>query len=122
MHPNCRACGRCCDFHTAGHRLFVMTAELTLLVAPASLARAACAPLPPVEPLKCPFQVKGRCAARGSRPLGCRVYYCAEALASPTDDVYERFHAEFQTLHSRFDLPYFYVELTAGLTIYRNSL
>jgi hypothetical protein len=111
--PHCRACGACCDFRTAGHRLYVTTAELALL-----------AQDPPsrVEPLRCPYLQGHDCTARARRSLGCRVYFCQAASQSPPEDLYEIHHQAFKALHEHFDLPYFYVELTAGLTIYIDSL
>jgi Fe-S-cluster containining protein len=114
LDPHCRACGQCCDFQAAGHRLYVSTAELALLVS--GDARQ------PDQPLRCPYQQGSACTARENRPLGCRVFFCDAALAASTQAVYERHHAELRQLHEAFGLPYFYVELTAGLSIYTHGL
>lgn len=113
LNPHCQACGACCDFRAAGHRLYVTTAELALL-----------AEEPPshIEPLKCPYLHGRQCTARTQRSLGCRVFFCPAASQSPTEAIYETHHRALKALHHRFDLPYFYVELTAGLTIYIDSL
>jgi hypothetical protein len=111
--PHCRACGRCCDFDAAGHRLYVSTAELALLVA--DDARE------PGETLRCPYQQGSACTVRENRPLGCRVFFCDAALAASMRAVYERHHAGFRQLHEALSVPYFYVELTAGLSIYTHG-
>ena len=58
---SCRACGRCCKFEQAGHRLFVSTGELAML----SLAPL---PVPTWLETRCPYQVDDRCTARWSIP------------------------------------------------------
>ena len=103
---SCRACGRCCKFEQAGHRLFVSTGELALL----SLA-----PLPSLTwPLgRCPYQIDDRCTARQHRPLGCRVYFCN--APEQWDDLYESLHGQIRQLHQDSHLPYAYVEMTAAV-------
>ena len=105
----CDGCGACCDFARAGHRLYVSTGELALLTRqtpPADGARG---------PLRCPYQLAARCAARASRPLGCRIFFCTPPADSWCEDLYERYHRAIRALHDAHHLPYTYVELTAAL-------
>ena len=68
--PRCDASGRCCRFAEYGHTLFVSQFEAEVLLESAPEYR------PPVSRDVCPFQVDNLCTARGSRPLGCRIYFC----------------------------------------------
>ncbi len=106
---SCDGCGRCCDFASAGHRLYVSTGELALLTRqgpPADGARG---------PLRCPYQVADRCTARHGRPLGCRIFFCSPPSDQWCEDLYERYHRAVRDLHDAHGLPYTYVELTAAL-------
>lgn len=99
---DCRACGKCCDFASAGHRLYCSTGELAVL-SPGGADSGA--------PLRCPFQSGRLCLARDNRPLGCRMYFCS----ARNEEVYEVYHAQVRRLHELHGLPYFYVEMTAAL-------
>ena len=104
---SCEACGQCCNFQKAGHRLYVSTAELALL--------AATGPEGPCEPLRCPYQIAGACTARHRRPLGCRVHFCRPPSDQWCEQIYERYHHAIGALHETHGIPYRYVELTAAL-------
>lgn len=106
--PQCRACGACCKFDLAGHRLYVSTGELALLTA----SPPPDAPRRP--PLRCPYQAGRECRARDRRPLGCRVYFCDADLQPWARGRYERFHEQIRRLHDDSGLPYVYVEITAA--------
>ena len=103
----CRACGECCRFDRAEHRLYASAGELAAL-AQTPVPRAPC------RPLRCPYQVADACTARADRPLGCRVFFCGPAAAAATRDLYEQFHTRIRRLHDEHGLPYAYVELTAA--------
>ncbi|HNX27081.1 MAG TPA: hypothetical protein PKK48_06700 [Phycisphaerae bacterium] len=100
--PQCDACGRCCLFETAGHRLYVSTGELALLLS---------GEIPPKNgPLHCRWQISDRCTVRETRPLGCRVFYCKTDLC----DIYEKFHRKLVNIHKKYGISYFYAEMTAA--------
>ncbi|MCD4825221.1 MAG: YkgJ family cysteine cluster protein [Phycisphaerae bacterium] len=105
--PACRGCGICCDFAKMDHRLYVSTGELALLTRAGESAT-------PAE-LRCPYQAGANCTAREFRPLGCRMFFCDANLTDTHEAIYEKFHGEIRLLHHRFDIEYFYVELTAAL-------
>lgn len=98
--PSCAACGRCCMFDIAGHRLYVSTGELALLASTAAPEKPA--------PLRCQWQSGGGCVARDTRPLGCRVFYCKTEL----NEIYEKFHRKIVDTHKKYGVPYFYAEMT----------
>jgi Fe-S-cluster containining protein len=100
----CMGGGTCCRFDLAGHRLYVTTLELAMLLEHPSAGT--------VAPLRCPYQRGPRCLARFARPLGCRTYFCR---APQLMDLYESFHQQIAALHEAHGIPYFYVELTSAL-------
>lgn len=104
--PRCRACGDCCKFDQAPHRLYVSTGELALLTA---------GPAPePCGPLRCPYQVEAHCHARGRRPLGCRLFFCDCRLRTWSEESYEARHQQIRRLHELHDIGYHYVEMTTA--------
>lgn len=103
--PHCRGCGGCCHFDLAGHRLYVSTGELALLLrTPPAVTN------PP--PLRCPYQVGAQCRAREYRPLGCRTYFCDRKLTNSIQDIYENSHIQLRLLHQNHYMPYTYAEMT----------
>lgn len=102
----CLGGGACCRFDLAGHRLYVSSGELSLLLSapPADPARA--------RRLRCPWQSGPRCVARSVRPLGCRTFFCDAGAAGPRRKLHERLHAEIRRLHDTLGLPYLYGDLT----------
>ncbi len=103
----CKACGDCCDFATSGHRLYVSTGELALLIATA--------PPQPPSPGRCPYQLNGRCTVHPVRALGCRLFFCDPAARESLQQDYETYHRQIRRLHDAHGLPYGYVELTTIL-------
>ena len=99
----CDRCGRCCNFRQFGHRLYVTPAEGALLLQGPSpnpaLVRTGC----------CPYLCGARCAVRGRRTLGCRVFFC-RAGESASAQVYEKYHLRIRELHQTHCVPYAYVE------------
>lgn len=99
--PECRACGRCCDFPHQGYVLYATTAEVDLALAQKGLPSAW-----PRREL-CPFQVDGRCANRLGRPLGCRTYYCRSfEIKGPL--LYTRYHDRLKAIISDHGQAYHY--------------
>jgi Fe-S-cluster containining protein len=68
--PRCDASGRCCRFMEYGHTLFLTAFEAEILLESAAEYHR------PVTRDGCPFQIEGKCTARQTRPLGCRIYFC----------------------------------------------
>lgn len=105
--PVCAVSGRCCRFQEYDHTLFVSAPEYALLVLDAP---------PPCRPVDdgatCPWQDdRGRCTARGARPLGCRVYFCDPAYAPHGPDLAESAIAQLKALATQRDLPWDYAPL-----------
>lgn len=110
--PVCTLSGRCCRFEEYGHTLFVSAIEFALLAADAP---------PPSRPLDdgatCPWQDgRGRCTARGARPLGCRAYYCDPAYEPHAPSLSEAFIARLRALTDALGLPWDYAPLHRHLS------
>jgi Fe-S-cluster containining protein len=105
--PACAISGRCCRFEEYGHTLFVSAPEFALLLADAP------APSRPLdEGATCPWQDdRGRCSARESRPLGCRVYFCDPSYQPKAPEVAEAGITRLKRLVDDLDLPWDYAPL-----------
>jgi hypothetical protein len=105
--PICELSGRCCRFAEFEHVLFVSTLEIRYLVTGAP---------PPARPLDsgltCPWQdPHGRCLARESRPLGCRIFYCDAAYQEGAHEISERAIRQLKAITQRWDLAWNYAPL-----------
>ncbi len=111
----CTACGRCCDFAAFGHRLYVSTIELALLIHATPVNPAAAAAD------RCPYQQESQCTARERRALGCRVFSCESAGDEFEHDLYSRYHERIRQLHQQHRVAYFYADLPAAVTTLLDS-
>jgi Fe-S-cluster containining protein len=105
--PDCRISGRCCRFVEYDHTLFASAPEIALLLADAP---------PPRRPLddgaSCPWQdEKGRCSARGARPMGCRVYFCDPSYQPFASEIAERGIGRLKAMVDELGLPWDYAPL-----------
>jgi hypothetical protein len=75
--PICTISGRCCRFRDYGHNLFLSQLEASVLFlgAPFQVNHSQ-----QFDDAGCPYQINGRCEARESRPLACRIYFCDPAF------------------------------------------
>ena len=105
----CELSGRCCDFPTAGHRLYVSRVEAERLGGAVDLAR-----WNPATRL-CPAWTDGRCTARASRPLACRTYFCDPRKQDDVADLSERATSGLKELHRRHRVPWDYRDVVDHL-------
>lgn len=105
----CEASGNCCDFPTAGHRLYTSRIEAERFVAGVDLSG-----WDPESGL-CPAWKDRRCTAREHRPTGCRVYYCDAEKEEVLQDVMERAITRLKWLHDKFQVPWDYGDWIAHL-------
>ena len=105
----CDACGKCCDFESFGHKLFVTTPEMiyfTSKIAPENLK--------PMTAGTCPYNTLGKCTVYEDRFAACRIFNCktdTEAQNDLTEDTLK----EIKDLCDTFDIPYRYVDLKTAL-------
>ncbi len=110
--PVCRTSGRCCNFDSWGHRLYV-----TGLEAAYAWARLEASRRPGLDEIAsarrrggCPFQSELLCTIHAIKPLGCRVYFCDQSAQHWQQEVYERLFARIRSAHEIAAVPYIYAE------------
>ena len=110
--PACWASGRCCNFESTGHRLYVtgLEAAYTLL----RLGPDQRADLTSLTEARarggCPFQSGRSCTVHTIKPLGCRTYFCDRSAQEWQHLLTERSLESIRRIHDRHDLPYRYGE------------
>jgi hypothetical protein len=113
--PVCALSGRCCRFLEYGHTLFISFAEVRYL-----LELAPAPPSPLDQGATCPWQDSlGRCTARESRPLGCRIYHCDPAFEEELHRLSERFIDRLKALSTRHNIAWNYAPLHRHLHLER---
>ncbi|MDD5133843.1 MAG: hypothetical protein PHP01_00350 [Phycisphaerae bacterium] len=103
----CSACGRCCDFKSFGHRLYITTPEV--LYFKTNLKN-----LKQMTTDVCPYMEKGKCTAREFRFAGCRIFFCktdGELLSKLSEQAVEK----FKKLCDKYSLQYRYTDLKTAL-------
>jgi len=109
--PACWASGRCCNFETSGHLLYVTGLEAAVTTTRAAGEReASLLPLAPASPGACPFQEGNLCGVHSVRPLGCRVYFCDRSAQAWQHELSERMQERIRRLHDEAAIPYRYAE------------
>lgn len=109
--PLCVQSGRCCRFREYDHTLFLSALEAAYLL---EQAPDASRPLDAGE--TCPWQdERGRCTARESRPLGCRIYFCDPHFQSVMPDLSEAFLSRLKLLSGEAGLSWDYAPLHVHL-------
>jgi hypothetical protein len=117
FNPQCAACGKCCDFGTFGHKLFVTTPELLYFYKNVKNLKPTCPPKPwrrrmPAQ--TCPYLENNKCSARDFRFAGCRIFFCkadSEQLSRLSEETIKK----FKTLCEKYDLPYRYADLATTM-------
>ncbi len=105
--PVCDLSGRCCRFAEWDHTLFLSGIETDMLLAEAP---PACRPLD--GGMTCPWQdEQGRCTARESRPLGCRVYFCDPSYQERGQVLSETYLGRLKSVADAHDQPWSYAPL-----------
>ncbi len=113
--PVCWASGRCCNFNSYGHLLYVTGLEIAWFLSKLPPDRHDWRGRLEVKGA-CPFQVNSLCTTHATRPLGCRIYFCQRGTESWQHEVYEQFQQRLRMLHDAHALPYQYMEWRAGLS------
>jgi hypothetical protein len=106
---SCDGCGRCCDFESFDHRLFVTPPELMYLAA--NLGDEDIKPMP--DGL-CPYHLVCVCTVYEFRFAGCRIFSCkgnADFQSKLSESVLEK----FKSICTEFKIPYRYTDLATAL-------
>jgi Fe-S-cluster containining protein len=105
----CRACGRCCDFDSFDHRLFVTPPELMYLAAHLNAEG-----LKAMTTGRCPYNVADKCTVYPYRFAGCRIF-CCKAGADFQSRLSESALEKLKSICTELRIPYRYVDLTTAL-------
>lgn len=105
----CSACGRCCDFESFDHLLYVTTPELIYLA-----AKIGDENIRPMADKRCSYNVEGRCTVYENRFAGCRIFFC-KADKDEQSRLSELSVGKFRALCGEFGVPYRYRELGEAL-------
>ena len=105
----CDACGKCCDFDSFGHRLFVTTPELLYLA-----DKLGGSDFKQMTTGRCPYQQGGKCSVYEHRFAGCRIF-CCKGNAGFQSELTEAVLKKFKALCDEFQIPYRYVDLPTAL-------
>jgi Fe-S-cluster containining protein len=106
----CDACGRCCNFESFDHRLFVTTPEVMYLS-----AKLCGKDIKPMTTSRCPYQTDGKCTVYKSRFAGCRIF-CCKADKDFQSSLSESAIKKFKSLCTKFQIPYRYTDLATTLS------
>jgi len=105
----CNACGRCCDFESFDHRLFVTTPELLYLAEKLREDRVRT-----MTGSVCPYNQGGRCTVYEHRFAGCRIFFCS-GQADFQSGLSEGALRKLKAICEEFNIPYSYRPLDEAL-------
>jgi Fe-S-cluster containining protein len=108
---SCKACGRCCDFDSFGHRLYITTPELLYFKMKLTENKI---PILPMTDGACPYRKDKKCSIYPWRFSGCRIYNCI-GDADLQSQMSEETIALFKTLCLLYRLDYRYMDLNNAL-------
>jgi hypothetical protein len=125
LDPQCLACGKCCNFESFGHKLFVTTPELLYFFKNVKPIRKTCPPKSRRRRMlgqSCPYLEDGKCTVRDFRFAGCRIFFCKSTKGCLTAADTERQNqlseiavGKFKALCDKFNFPYRYADLRTAL-------
>jgi hypothetical protein len=104
---DCSACGKCCDFDSFGHKLYITSPEMLYFYENLK-------PLQKMAAGRCPYQRQNQCTAREFRFAGCRIFFC-KGNSEKQNALCEEVIKKFKALCNEYDFPYHYMELSAAL-------
>jgi Fe-S-cluster containining protein len=133
----CDACGKCCNFDSFGHRLYVTTPEMlyfadkvgsqnitghfiTVIPAEAGIQKLDFNTIPSIKPMtggRCNYQIEGKCSVYPYRFAGCRIF-CCKSNADFQSDLTETALKKFKALCDEFQIPYRYVDLPTAINTF----
>ena len=105
----CEACGRCCDFESFDHKLFVTGPELMYLSVNLQGEN-----VKPMKTSRCPYNVDGTCTIYVHRFAGCRIF-CCKGDTDFQNILSESALEKFKSLCNEFQIGYRYSELATAL-------
>jgi Fe-S-cluster containining protein len=121
--PTCWQSGKCCDFGSYGHRLYVTALEVAWFRQqavrsgePRDAGEASSLTLTQfADGPRCPYQHDRTCTTHAIRPLGCRVFFCQAGTQTWQQELYEAYLSKLRALHDRQGIAYRYADWLALL-------
>ena len=107
----CSACGKCCDFESFGHKLYITTPELLYFRAMLVENKI---PILPMTTGVCPYRKDGKCSVYPWRFAGCRIFNCS-GDADLQSQLSEGTITSCKLLCEQLELKYQYMDLKNGL-------
>jgi Fe-S-cluster containining protein len=108
----CAACGKCCNFESFDHKLFVTTPELLYFSKNVKNLKL-------ILTQSCPYLEDGKCSVRNYRFAGCRIFFC-KADKDLQNKLSKETIGKFKMLCDKFNFPYCYIDLMTALNAERN--
>lgn len=105
----CKACGKCCNFPSFGHKLYLTTPEIIYFA-----SSAKCTTLRKMDRGICPYNIEGKCTVYPFRFTGCRIFTCG-ASEDFQSDLSEWSITILKGICADFKIPYHYAELSRWL-------
>jgi Fe-S-cluster containining protein len=102
----CSACGKCCDFESFGHRLYITPPELDYLAHYIGKDN-----IKPMNTGVCPYNENGKCSVYDFRFASCRIFCCTgdedfqSQLTESTLNKIKRLCEDFSILYRYMELP-----------------
>lgn len=106
----CEACGKCCDFDSFDHLLYVTAPELMYLANHIGDDN-----IRSMKNGRCPYNVDGQCTIRDYRFSGCRIF-CCKGSAEFQSELTELTLRRLKTICEQFDVDYRYADLASSLS------
>ena len=108
----CDNCGKCCDFGSFGHRLYVTTLEILYFLNGRNPNK-----LQSIPKGRCPYQLPTGCDMRNHRPAGCRIFYCNSLDADYQNELTEQVLNRLRQMHQSLGAVYYYADLMQWLKL-----
>ena len=105
----CSACGKCCDFDSFDHRLFVTTPEIHYFN-----SKIGAENFKPMVNGNCPYNINGKCSVYEHRFAGCRIFSC-KGNSDSQNKLSETVLGKLKSLCHDFNKPYRYADLKTVL-------
>jgi len=106
----CNACGKCCNFESYDHRLYITPPEIQYLafhIGDENIRK--------MNNGACPYNEKGKCAVYNYRFASCRIF-CCNGDKEFQSRLTESTIAALKQLCVKFELPYSYRQLSEVLS------
>ena len=105
----CDRCGKCCDFESYDHRLFVTSCELICFAVKLDADE-----IKPMPTGRCPYNIDGKCTVYPYRFAGCRIFSC-KGDKDFQNRLSEQIAEKFKCICEKYHIPYRYTDLPVAL-------